>query len=340
MAHLVEGMFSVNEVPWHGLGNILTDYPTVDEAMIHSGLTWKVEKIPAYYQVPESDLLGHVGMEFKKVPGQFVLRRGDNHSALGIVGKDYEIYQNSEMWDFIKEFMENHDAKLETAGSLKMGRKTWVLATGGQFEPVAGDTHLMYFLFSNSFDGSSSIQIAFTPVRVVCSNTINMAIKGAPHVYKVRHTKSSKSYLGEVQEALRLAGKYQHSLVEALEWFASVPVRDQNVVEFVTQKLFPEKVVKIESARSKRAENNRTKAINTFMDLYYGSGAGVGQVGTGYGLFNAITEYADHTMTTRGQDERDRKENKFSSVISGAAHRFKNKAINDMTEYLKVAVNN
>jgi phage/plasmid-like protein (TIGR03299 family) len=328
-------MFSVNEVPWHGLGRILRDYPDIEEARQNSGLIWEVEKTPVLYKIGDYE-----SAPVNTMDNQFVLKRTDNNKALGVVGKDYEIYQNSEMWDFIQEFMGNHDVQLETAGSLKMGRKTWVLASGGVFEPVAGDSHVMYFLFSNSFDGSSSIQIAFTPVRVVCANTINMAIKGAPHVYKVRHTRSSKSYLGEVQEALRLAGRYQSSLVEALGWFASVPVRDQNVVEFVTQYLFPEKVVKIESAKSKRTENNRNKAIDTFMGLYYGSGAGVGLGGTGYGLLNAVTEYADHTMTTRGQDERDRKENKFSSVISGAASRFKNKAIADMTEYLKVAVNN
>lgn len=332
MAHLVESLFSVNVVPWHGLGKILKDYPTVDEAMIHSGLTWEVEKVPVKFSQSDGQVV--------EMPNQFVLRRSDNDLGLGVVGKDYEIYQNQEMWSFIREFMDNHSADLETAGSLKEGRKTWVLATGGAFEPVAGDTHLMYFLFSNSFDGSQSIQVAFTPVRVVCNNTINMALKGNPHVYKVRHTKSAQSYLGEVQEALRLAGKYQANLVETLKWFASVPVRDQNVAEFVTQILFPEKVVSIGKKVSKRTENNRNKAIQDFMDLYFGAGAGVGQIGTGYGLLNAITEYADHVMPSRGQDERDRKENKFSSVVSGAAYRFKNQAIADVTDYLKKAVNN
>lgn len=337
MAHLVESMFSVNEVPWHGLGQILKDYPTVDEAMIHSGLTWEVRKEPVYFKpFAENDELTDI---FSKMPNQYVLVRSDNQKGLGVVGKDYEIYQNKEMWDFIRTFKDNHNVNLETAGSLKAGRKVWVLAKGENFT-ANGDDHKLFFLFSNSFDGSQSIQVAFTPVRVVCNNTINMALKGNPHVYKVRHTRSSKGYLKEVQEALRLAGNYGHGLKEALEWFASKPVRDQNVVEFVTQVLFPEKVVKIETARSKRAENNRNKAINTFMDLYYGAGAGVGQIGTGYGVLNAVTEYADHVMTTRGQDERDRKENKFSSVISGAAYRFKNKAITDLTTYLDKAVNN
>lgn len=336
MAHEVETMFSVNEVPWHGLGKILVDYPTVDEAMIHSGLTWEVTKRPVFFQ-PYGD--AYPG-NYAKMENQFVLTRSDTNAGLGVVGKDYTVYQNSQMWDFIRTFLSNHGAKLDTAGSLKMGRRTWVLAKGDSFSPIGDDTVELYFLFSNSFDGSQSIQVAFVPVRVVCQNTLNMAITGSQGVYRVRHTASSVNYLDEVQEALRLAGKYTGNLVDALQWFASVPVRDQNVVEFATQILFPEKVVKIETARSKRTETNRAKAIDTFMELYYGVGAGVGLPGTGYGLFNAITEYADHYMTSRGQDDRDRSENKFSSVISGSAHRFKNKAIADMTSYLKVAVNN
>lgn len=336
MAHLVETMFSVREVPWHGLGKILRDYPTVDQAQIASGLTWEVKKAEVCYT---AELALDGGFIEKKMEKQYVIYRSDNGNGLGVVGKDYEIYQNSEMWDFIRDFKAIHHVELDTAGSLKSGKKTWVLAKNPHKVSIINDDDIeLYFLFNNSFDGSQSIQIAFVPVRVVCNNTLNMAIKGTPNVYKVRHTKGAKGYLDELQEAMKVASNYGMKLIEVLQHFANKPVAEQTVAEFVTQKLFPEPK-KSEDEKASRAQTIRDNAIQTFMELYF-NGAGTeipGVKGTYYGLYNAITEYADHAMGTRGTNDLERSENKFSSVVNGAAYRFKNAATNELLSYLKAA---
>jgi len=322
MAHEIykdDRMFSGRDVPWHGLGQLLKDYPTIEEAKEASGLIWEVEPRPVKFE-------GLNGVN--ELLGYSVLMRKDTGLGLGVVGSRYEVYQNEEMWKYIESFAQECNMNLETAGSLKHGRKTWVLAKAKNgIEPVKGDKVDYFFLFSNSFDGSTPIRVAFTPVRVVCNNTLSLALNGTENFYSVRHTSSASGYLEEVLTALKLSVKYELTLKEMFNHFVEAKISDQDVEEFVKNKLFPSPK-KEEEKTSTRAETIREKNIDNVISLYQ-SGAGTdikGVKGTAYGLMNAVAEYADHEMRTRGTDDLNRKENKFSSIMGGSAQRLKQTA--------------
>jgi phage/plasmid-like protein (TIGR03299 family) len=224
---------------------------------------------------------------------------------------------------------------LETAGSLKNGRNTWVLARSGNgLEVVSGDKINSYFLFHNSFDGYSPIRVAFVKVRVVCQNTLNMALHGAPNTYKVRHTASAAARMEEVISALKLAAKYGEEMETVFGHFVEAKVAEMDVEGFIREKLFPPPRLLEGEEETKRSKNLRKKKADTVLGLYE-SGAGTeikGVKGSVYGVLNAVVEYADHIMRTRGADEIIRKENKFASVMGGTALEFKDRATDLMID--------
>lgn len=178
MPTCVESMFNVGETPWHKKGITLYEPPqTSEEAIKHAGLAWEVKKIPIF--APDG----------QEIDGYFGVQRSDNNSILGVVGKDYEPMQNTQAFGFFDPLLEDQYAAYETAGSIDEGKIVWVLAkviTDGKFDAVKGDEVHKYLLLSNSHDGSSAINIKFTPVRVVCKNTLNFALSKGDST-KIRH---------------------------------------------------------------------------------------------------------------------------------------------------------
>ena len=325
-------MFSVKERPWHGLGNVLTDYPTITEAIEASGLNWKASIKPSFYEASPG--------EFVRINGLNAVIRDDINIPIGHVGDRYEIYQNDEMWRFIEAMQMKSGCKLETAGSLRNGSTTWVLSTAGTSEYISGDPIQQFFLFRNSFDGSSNIQLLFTDIRVVCNNTLSIALKGAKNVFNVRHTSNANEQLAEVEKALGLKEKHRMKFDEIMAHLASFQMTATQTSDFIENVVFPMpqkinqvggQVVSVEEASKKAitARKNKIEAIHKLIET--GAGADIAGVrGTGYGLYQALVEWSDHERSLKVTKNRDRKEVAFENAFWGTGADWKQDVFNNL----------
>lgn len=201
MPALVETMFSAREVPWHKIGTVTPDVLTAKDALIAAGLDWTVELRPVYVEVEKR-------RRVRYLQHNAVVRTSDL-SILGVVGKNYVPFQNWEAFQFFDNLVDSGEAKYETAGSLKEGRWVWLTAKMPIHMEIGGlDLVDAYLLLSTSHDGTKSIQVDATPVRVVCANTLNLALRGSKRKWSVRHLATAGQRLGEARETLGLTFKY------------------------------------------------------------------------------------------------------------------------------------
>lgn len=184
MSAEVESMFYVRETPWHGLGKKVTEAPDSKEALRLAGLEWEVEQ-EAVYTAGGSQVQGYYAN----------VRNTDRH-VLGIVTDRYRVIQNREAFAFTDALL-GEGVRYETAGSLMGGRKVWMLARLPREYIIGGEHISPYLVFSNTHDGSGAVRVAVTPVRVVCSNTLNLALATAKRSWSMCHT-------GNVSEKMML----------------------------------------------------------------------------------------------------------------------------------------
>lgn len=311
-------MFSVREKPWHGIGDVLEDDISVDDAR-SKYLVWCASKTPL-----AAEVLGDNGViEYKPVPNKFGILREDTKTVLGVVGSKYNIYQNSDMWDFIHEYCRISGMQLETAGSLKGGQYTWVLLRGSEFEIIKGDPINKFFLFRNSFTGVVPVSVLFTNVRVVCNNTLNMALKSAQNIYNVRHYHNVVEQVAEIEKALGVHNVYQTKTCEILSILAARQMNETAMKQVLEDTIFPVpdiavndinvpdttgKVVPIDMLKRRELVEKqrmlkikRDRKVTQVLNLVdYGAGSDIpGVKGTAYGLFQALVEWVDHDKVVR-----------------------------------------
>lgn len=170
----VETMFYVRERPWHGLGTRIEEAPTSADVLVYAGLDWTVEQKDVY--------TGGGSL----IPGYRVNTRSTDSAILGIVSDRYKVVQNSDAFQFTADLL-GAGVPYETAGALQGGRKTWMLARMPRHYIIAGDEISPYLVVMNSHDGSSGIKVAMTPIRVVCQNTLNLALDSAKRIWTTKH---------------------------------------------------------------------------------------------------------------------------------------------------------
>jgi phage/plasmid-like protein (TIGR03299 family) len=196
MAHEIESLMYVGATPWHSLGVKLDAPPTATEAIKLAGLDWSVG-LKALQTVD-----GAIPVDHKAT-----YRLSDGR-ILGVVGPQYHPIQNSEAFDWFNPFLESGEASIETAGSLRDGQRVWVLAKLNRSPSVIvpGDEVQKFILLANSHDGTFTGRVGFTPIRVVCANTLSMATEeGTSQLLRVRHTKGAKKALDKIREIMNLA---------------------------------------------------------------------------------------------------------------------------------------
>ena len=175
MPALVETMFSVREKPWHGLGTIVNDAPTSEDAIRLARLDWRVV---------QNDVFTNSG---ERIPGYKANIRDFDRKLLGVVSDRYKVVQNTDAFSFTDELL-GQGVKYETAGSLQDGKRVWLLARMLK-EYIGGSEEICpYLVFSNSHDGTGAVKVAITPVRVVCNNTLNLAFTTAQRSFSMIHT--------------------------------------------------------------------------------------------------------------------------------------------------------
>jgi phage/plasmid-like protein (TIGR03299 family) len=320
MSHEVESLFSAREIPWHGLGVITDDVLTAADAIKTAGLDWAVRKKqlftaddapvpPIRVQAKNGKWVDVPAGEFikaEKVFDKFAVQRLSDGAHLGCgLGPDYETFQNVEAFDLFDAVVDDGSAKYETAGALFDGKVVFILARLDRDITVAGDKMVPYLLLLTSHDGSTALRMLTTPVRVVCANTMRMALGKHETSWSVRHTQNMKGRVQEVRNALQLSWKYYDEFEAEVERLMNQPVADKQV-EDILGKVFPKKSADVlpEKALAVRGLYETAGTIGKFK-------------GTGWGLLNAVNEWELWASPTRDEDKR--LERQAREIVSGIA---------------------
>lgn len=313
MAHMVETMAYAGEVPWHGLGTKVPSDLTPIQMLDAAGLNWTVEKIPAYATVAG-----------KQVDiGQSALVRNTDNSILDIVSNDWNPVQNETAFEFFNDFISAGEMEMHTAGSLRDGQIVWALAKVKEsFELFKGDTIDSYLLFSNFHRYGFSTDVRFTPIRVVCNNTLTLSLNSAvERMAKISHRKEFNG--DEVKSMLGIAHEKLAQYKEMASFLGSRRYNDENIVEYFTR-VFP--VSGSNDKKKKEVSKNAEIALDV-LDKQPGTEFAPG---TWWQAFNAVTYVTDH-IAGRNAD------NRLQSAWYGYHKGIKTKALETAIEYAEAA---
>lgn len=283
MSAEIETMMSVREKPWHysmtsDVTKIIQEAPNSHDALVAAGLDWTVESKPIY------DANGNL------IKGYKANTRSSDNKVLGIVGNRYKIIQNVDAFQFTDNLI-GGDVRYETAGSLLGGTKVWMLAKMPE-RKIAGDDVETYVAFTNTFDGKGSVRAIVTPVRIVCNNTLNLALSTAKRSWSMRHQGDIESKLAEAREALELTDIYMEELAKQADRWANVTINEE-MVQNALNKLFP-----VKEDDTDRKKRNVQDAKDQFMVCYFAPDIAKFR-GTAWGAINAMTDYVAHTEPAR-----------------------------------------
>lgn len=302
--------------PWHGLGKVITeDAVTSADAIKFAGLDYSLFKNPLWSVNGDGKTI--------EVPNNFAIVRGDTGGVLGVVGKNYEIFQNSQAFSFFDTVIGQKLAVYETAGALFDGRIVWILAKlpAKVFIKGTDDVTDSYVLLSTSHDGSRGVTIMPTMVRVVCNNTLTMALGeySCAEGVRLRHTKAVHSKAALVSEKLGIINTKIEEYDTQINGLSKRKITKQAFDNYITT-LFPDNE---NSKSSTRTENIRLEMENNYeypeFDL---------TGGTAWAAFNAVTKYVDHQRTNKGSDSQNKMSNRMFSNLLGVGATKKNQAFN------------
>lgn len=280
MAANVETMFYTREKPWHGLGTRVEEAPKSEAALHLAGLDWKVIQMPIYTKAN--------GI----VEGYKANVRDTDQRVLGVVTDRYKIIQNQEAFAFTDELL-GYGVRYETAGSLQGGRKVWLLARLPREFIISGERISPYLIFSNTHDGSGAVRVAVTPVRVVCNNTLNLALNTAKRSWSMIHTGNIKGKIQEAKDTLFLADKYMENLGSEFEKLRRQKITDRQVREYIELLLPAEKGATVMQMR------NLHKLREDMRSRYY-EAPDLKDVGNNaYRFVNAVSDFATHSEPLR-----------------------------------------
>jgi phage/plasmid-like protein (TIGR03299 family) len=332
--------FSVKEKAWHGLGKIIQDYPTSKEAIIQAGLDYNVTKSPLF-TIGSGLTVGQGGeMEISQnsiaVPDYYATIRTDNNTVLGVVGKDYEVVQNADAFSFFDAIVGGGDGILyETAGALGLGERIFITAKLPDYIKVGSNDMIEKYIFlTTSHDGSGSITAAFTPIRIVCQNTLNAALRNSSNTIRIRHTANAKQRLDEAHKVLGLSNKLTGQFEGIFNQWAKVRISDSEVKKLIQMAMAPNKET-LNNLIAGKDELLSTLYKNTVEDVFaYAMTSDTQQMettkGTVYGAYNAVTGYFQNVRNYSDDQA------KVKSLLMGGTAQLRNQsAFNLCTDFAK-----
>lgn len=320
MSHLIERMAFVGETPWHGLGNSLAPRQPLEVWAQAAGMNWSIRETPVCYRTNGIDI-DHAVLTYETSK---VLYRSDTGAALSVVGDRYKVVQPREVLEFYRELTDVFGYELETAGVLKGGRKLWALARTGQDASLKGqDTVKGFLLLATSCDGTLATVANPTTVRVVCNNTLAIALRGATNAVKVPHSTTFDPVA--VKKQLGIATTQWDAFFYRIQHMTSRKVTSTDAVVFFEDVLSPH-------AEQNAATPVNGRALKRMQALFDGHGRGAElstAKGTTWGLLNAVTEFVDHERRAISR------ENRLDSAWFGQGAALKQRALDlalDMLE--------
>ena len=298
MAANVESLFYVGrEKPWHKLGQSVETAPSSADAIRLAGLDWEVIQKPIYLE------------DGTKIDGSVANVRSSDNKPLGIVGDRYKIVQNSEAFAFTDALL-GEGVKYETAGSLKNGKIIWLLAKLPQKYEVLGDAVDPYVVFTNTHDGSGAVRVACTNIRVVCNNTLNMALHRAKRTWSARHTGSVNGKLDDAMQTLQLADEYMKATQDVFEDLYQIKMDD------VTLRRMVNNIVPINAEVMTPRQQENANIIRMDIIKRYEDAPDLKVLDrTGARLIQAVADTASHITPFR--QTKNYKENHFKKMIEG-----------------------
>ena len=285
MSHNINSMMYYGAKPWHKLGTEVKEVQTSEQAIMAAGLNWGVTKVP----LVRSDNSAPVDY--------FATVRADTNDTLGIVGNVYEPLQNKSAFSFFDAIVGEKAAMYHTAGALGKGEAVWMLAKlPGYIRVIGDDVSEKYLLLTNRHDGRGAVQVMFTPIRVVCQNTLNIALAGIEKRFKAKHTGNLGNKVRNIQDYLGIIDAKSCMFEEAARKLAAVQVCREAWGDYVKNSgLLPAQEV---------GERPSTRAYNIMEDVsrLFEHGKGQDMPGankTAWGAFNAVVEYVDYQRSTK-----------------------------------------
>jgi len=273
-----------NGKPWHKQGVSVDGLATAHEALEKSGLDWEVEKLPMTAQTPNGEQV--------VVPDNYANTRLSDNKVLGVVGERYRPLQNRDAFEFFDPIVDRDEAIYETAGSLKGGKQIWLLAKLPAHIRIGNSDDLIekYVMLTNSHDGSKPVIGKVTPIRVVCSNTLSLALSRGGDEFRIRHTKTMMNKLQEAHKVLGLVNKVYEEVDTVFNRMADVQMNGNSINEYYN------------NVFNKGREEQSTQMENTIMDVerLIDMGAGVDDPsfrkmrGSAWHIYNTVTEFVDH----------------------------------------------
>ena len=317
-------MMYVGEEPWHGQGTKLDRPATAKEAIEAAGLNWRVEKKPLCYW--DGSQAVTIPQHYAVVPGEGW--RGDTRPVLGTVGDRFQLLQNHEAFTFFDPIVGKNAAVYHTAGALGQGERIWILANlPGELRVIGDDITHKYLLLSNSHDGRSAVHVTFTPIRVVCRNTLNMALRDSNQrrALRIPHTHDMRERLAQADRLMGIVEKTYTELNDVYQAMTRVQMSGHALRDYFVA-VFPSPVDPENESGRARAATQRRDAVRHFEQ---GRGTALAGVpGTLWAVYNAVTEYVDHRPTKSTPTRR------LASVWFGEGARIKVRAFDAARQLL------
>ena len=297
MAHLIDSMAYVGETPWHELGNALPAKQPIEVWAEKAGMDWQILETPVCFMAEKAGSLGSI----KTFPEQKVLYRSDSHKPLSVVSDRYQVVQPREVLEFYRDLTEISGYELETAGVLKEGRKFWALARTGKETVLKGNDCVKgYLLLATSCDGTLATTATPTTIRVVCNNTLSIALNGATSAIKVPHRTSFDAQA--VKKQLGVAVSQWDGFMYRMRTLSERKVKSHEALNYFLRVL-----CNSDTAQDTGRGLVNERALKKVQAMYEGHGRGAeldAAKSTAWGLLCSITEYVDHEKRSRGPEYR------------------------------------
>lgn len=293
----IETMFYTREKPWHGIGQEVGNALSSEEALETAGLSWKVMQEP---------LITKTGIE---ILGYKANIRDKDKKILGVVTDRYKVVQNNEAFAFTDALL-GEGVRYETAGSLQEGRKIWLLAKLPNEYIMLDDIVSSYLVFFNSHDGSGAIRVAMTPIRVVCQNTLNLALSTSKRSWSAIHAGDIKGKLDEAKQTLFMAEQYMYSLGIEFEELNKIKISDSKVMEYIKM------LIPMDESNVTHVQERNIKHLRDELKSRYFDAPDLMDVGrNGYRFVNAVSDFVTHSKPLR--ETSNFRENLFARTIDG-----------------------
>jgi len=342
MAHMVETMAYAGEVPWHGLGRQVEADMTPEEMLEAAQLNWTVSKRPLYtINKPNVwNIVDPTGeASFLPVESQHVLMRDTDNTVLSVAGNDYIPFQNHDVMGFFKKFTEAGSMSMETAGSLRDGKDIWGLAKlNSKTVLVGGDEVNGYLLLNNSHEVGKAMTMMFTPIRVVCNNTLTLALQQGGARFRVLHVHMfDEEIISAAENALGLTDNAMKEFSEQATFLSEHRATEAQLDDYVAELFQPKTLIERGKASSNdnlpalRDEFKRTAlAVRDAIETSPGSDMASAK-GTWWGALNGVTYVTDHLKKSRVEG------NGLHSAWFGSGANVKRRALDKALEYAKAA---